>query len=77
MAIPKGEKGFPRFPESTGTNQKKRARRGLLGRPRKRASIMSRNRVVNMFMRLDDGAHEPEGVSADAFVDLEDFLVEG
>jgi hypothetical protein len=70
---------LPDFPESSDdTHQKKkRARQEYKTRRKKPPVTTSRNRVVDMFFHLDEGVAEGEGGKGDAFVDLEDFLVEG
>jgi hypothetical protein len=64
---------LPDFPGNEEAGKQKRNRREYKRRPRKRLASRSRNRVVGMFMQLD-GGNEGGG---DAYVDLEDFLVEG
>lgn len=67
---------FPTREEEDG--KKKRIRRGITGGPRKRARARSRNRMVNMFMDLDQGvAGDNEGGTGDAYVDLGNFIVDG
>jgi hypothetical protein len=73
---------LPDFPFLSETNgvKKKRARRQISSRPKKRAAThmaKSRNHIVNAFMSLDRKNYSQDGAPSDAFVDLEDFLVEG
>ncbi|KAL3945273.1 MAG: hypothetical protein SGBAC_000621 [Bacillariaceae sp.] len=74
-----GQSAFPDFPESSDDTQQKqkRAKRECKKRTRKSPITRSRNRVVDMFLNLDDDIAEDRKVNTDAFVDLEDFLVEG
>ncbi|CAJ1966764.1 unnamed protein product [Cylindrotheca closterium] len=74
-----GQSAFPEFPESSDDTQQKQKRAKTENKKRKRKSPIarSRNRVVDMFLSLDDDIAEDRKVNTDAFVDLEDFLVEG
>mmetsp|Transcript_44441 Transcript_44441/g.107046 ORF Transcript_44441/g.107046 Transcript_44441/m.107046 type:complete len:1684 (-) Transcript_44441:727-5778(-) len=74
-----GQSAFPDFPESSDDTQQKqkRAKREHKKRTRKSPITRSRNRVVDMFLNLDDDIAEDRKGNTDAFVDLEDFLVEG
>ena len=74
-----GQSAFPDFPESSDDTQQKqkRAKRENKKRKRKSPIARSRNRVVDMFLNLDDDIAEDGKGNNDAFVDLEDFLVEG
>jgi hypothetical protein len=80
QAIPPDDQihSLPDFPIIEDNGKKKRTRRTITGRPRKRATARSRNRMVNVFMNLDQGdAGGDEGGAGDAYVDLEDFIVDG
>jgi hypothetical protein len=73
---------FPTIPPHSTVAKAKRSRRQKSQlRLKKRAAIevpKSRNSIVNAFMSLDRKSSENnDGVPDDAFVDLEDFLVEG
>lgn len=68
---------LPDFPVSDDSGKKKRARVDSKIRPKKRRAVRSRNRVVEMFMRMDEEIGNKEGTGGDVFVDLEDFLIEG
>jgi hypothetical protein len=46
-------------------------------RERRRNVKRSRNRIVDNWLHLDDEYEMDEGADDDAFVDLEDFLVDG
>jgi len=67
-------------PPTTGTNPKRtyRVRSKLRSKKRVVTEVpKSRNSIINAFMSLDRRSSESDGVPQDAFVDLEDFLVEG
>ena len=69
---------IPSGPIIPKKRQPKRHRTHL--RSKKRAVApppMSRNSIVNQFMKLDSTSRADERADQDAFVDLEDFLVEG
>lgn len=67
-------------PQKVLARKKKSKHHRSQSRPRKKSVTpipRSRNSIVNAFMNLDRKSLENEGDQADAFVDLEDFLVEG
>jgi hypothetical protein len=76
---------LPDFPtlsvDDSRIGKKRRVRRHSSHvRSKKRASTQiarSRNRIVNAFMSLDRNTGDKDGAPSDAFIDLEDFLVEG
>eukprot|EP00980_Cylindrotheca_fusiformis_P004008 scaffold880_cov132-Cylindrotheca_fusiformis.AAC.4 len=71
---------LPDFPESSDDTQRKRKRKRQGHKPKRQKLPVarSRNRVVDLFFHLDEGTGEsPKRKGQDAFVDLEDFLVEG
>lgn len=70
---------LPDFPESSDDTErkKKRARQAYKPKRKKAPVVRSRNRVVDMFSHLDEVIPEGPAKKGDAFVDLEDFLVEG
>jgi len=71
---------FPSLKEIKRVKKKRSRRSWSHVRLKKRAATQiarSRNRIVNAFMNLDMKTGEKDGASSDAFVDLEDFLVDG
>ena len=74
-----GQSAFPDLPDSSDDAQPKQKppKREVKKRKRESPVKRSRNRVVDMFLNLDDGIDEETKGNTDAFVDLEDFLVEG
>ena len=74
-----GQSAFPDLPDSSDDAQPKpkQPKREVKKRKRESPVKRSRNRVVDMFLNLDDDIDEETKGNADAFVDLEDFLVEG
>lgn len=77
-AMPKDELNLlPDFPASDDSRKKVRPAREARGRPKRRRLLRSRNRVVDIFMRMDEGIGGREGGGGDAYADLEDFLREG
>jgi len=74
-----GQSAFPDLPESSDDTQRKQKRAKRENKKRKRELPVkrSRNRVVDMFLNLDDDINDETKGNTDAFVDLEDFLVEG
>ena len=67
---------LPDFPESDDAQKKKRTRPDLRGKRKRSRVTRSRNRVVDMFLNLDQDI-EGQGRKGEMFADLEDFLVEG
>lgn len=66
--------------ESVGAKRKRYGRTAALAkhlREKRRNVLRSRNEVVDEWLGLDASHTERVGTSMDAFVDLEDFLVEG
>ena len=81
-AMPAESSSLPNFPaiglERTVVASKKRSiRHKSQLRTKKRAVSKSRNPIVSAFMSLDRNSGENDDAPDDAFVDLEDFLVEG
>ena len=65
---------------SVGAKRKRYGRTAALAkhlREKRRNVLRSRNEVVDEWLGLDASHSERVGTSMDAFVDLEDFLVEG
>lgn len=71
---------FPSLNEIKRSKKKRTRRHWSHLRLKKRPATQiarSRNRIVNAFMSLDLKSSEKDEKASDAFVDLEDFLVEG
>ncbi len=71
-------RSFPDFPSSSMPERKRqRTTRRPARRKQIKKSHQNRNKVVDMFMNLDQGTDSPKRNTRDAYADLEDFLVEG